>query len=216
MTAPTISDQAAARGASYAFLAALFDRPLDTAGLAALRAPRMLAALADAGVTLPSDFATAPADALRERLSVEFSHIFVAPVGKIMPHEGLMLAHEENLSGARADKVTAFMRQVGYRLPPESGMVADHLAVELAFAADLARREAAAEAQGDDDTASRARAIRRDFLARHLGLWAGIAARRITDRDAGEFYSELAGFMADLVAEDAGILSNNAIREAAE
>lgn len=215
MTAPTTSDQAAARGASYALLAALFDRPLDAVGLAALRSPQMRAALAAACVTLPADFATAPAGALRERLSVEFSHIFVAPVGKIMPHEGLMFAHEDDLSGATSDKVSAFMRQIGYRLPPESGLMADHLAVELAFAADLARREAVAEAEGDDDTANRARAIRRDFLARHLGLWAGIAARRIAARDAGEFYTELAGFMADFVAEDAQALGERCA-EAAE
>jgi len=215
MIAPTPTEQAAARGASYALLAALFDRPLDAAGLEALRAPQMLAALDDVGVTLPADFASAEAGVLRERLSVEFSHIFVAPVGKLMPHEGLMLADEDELAGATCDKVSAFMRNVGYRVPPESGMVADHLAVELAFAADLARREAAAEAEGDSETASRAQAIRRDFLARHLGLWAGIAARRMAERDMGSFYTELAGFMADFVAEDAqGLAEGRA--EAAE
>jgi len=208
MTAPTPLDRAAARAATYTLLAALFDRPLDAAGLAALRKDEMRAGLEAAGVTLPADFASADATALRERLSIEFSHIFVSPLGKILPTEGLMLAHEEDLSGERSCEVTRFMGQVGYRLPPESGMIADHLAVELSFAANLAWREAEAEEAGDSATVDRARAIRLDFLNDHLGRWAEIAARRIAERDEGTFYGEMARFMADFVAEDANDLTS--------
>lgn len=200
-----VADQrarATARAETYALLAALVDRPLDRAGLAALRDPRMSTALAAAGVDPGPEFASLDIDRLRERLAIEFSDIFVAPVGKIMPHEGLMLGHEDELSGATSDKVARFMAGVGYRLPPESGLMPDHIAVELAFAADLARREAVALAAGDAATATRARDIRRDFLTRHLGRWAGICARRVAARADGGFYAAITAFMADFVADD--------------
>ena len=215
MTATTPAQGAAARAAIYTLLAALFDRPLDAAGLAALREGEMRTALSAAGIDPGPDFDGAGADELRERLAIEFSYIFVDPVGKIVPHEGLMLAHEEDLSGETADAVARFMAEVGYRLPPESGMVADHLAVELSFAADLAGREAGAEAAGDAGRAEQTRDIRRRFLEAHLGRWAGIAARRIAARDEGRFYSEFARFMADHVADDMAALSGSN-REAAE
>ena len=197
------SERATARAETYALLAALLDRPLDRAGLDALRDPQMSAALAAAGVDPGPEFASLDTDSLRERLSIEFSDIFVAPVGKIMPHEGLMLDHEDDLSGETPDKVTRFMAGVGYRLPSESGYLPDHIAVELTFVADLARREAAALAAGDAATATRARDIRRDFLIRHLGRWAGICARRVAERAGGSgFYPAITTFMADFVADD--------------
>lgn len=203
MSATDQRNAAAARAETYALLAALLDRPLDRAGLDALRDPQMLAALEAAGVDPGPEFSSLDTDRLRERLSIEFSDIFVAPVGKIMPHEGLMLGHEDDLSGATSDRVARFMAGVGYRLPPESGHLPDHIAVELAFAADLARREAAALAGGDAAMAARARDIRRDFLVRHLGRWAGICARRVAERaDGGGFYPAIAAFMADFVADD--------------
>lgn len=199
---------AAARAEVYALLAALLDRPMDRAGIEALRDPRIADALAAAGVDPGPDFARLDADTLRERLAIAFSDIFVAPVGKIMPHEGLMLGHEDELSGATSDKVARFMAEVGYRLPPESGLLPDHIAVELAFAADLARREASALADGDSASAARARAIRRDFLTHHLGRWAGICARRVAERaGAPGFYPAIAAFMADFVADDMATLA---------
>ncbi len=203
MTATDQATEAAARAETYVLLAALLDRPLDRAGLAALRDPGMSAAFAAAGVDPGPEFASLDAETLCERLAVEFSDIFVNPVGKVMPHEGLMLDHEEDLSGATSDAVARFMAGVGYRLPAESGLLPDHIAVELALMADLARREAAAMAAGETATAARAREIQHDFLTRHLGRWAGICARRVTQRAGGAgFYAAVAAFMADFVAED--------------
>ena len=196
-------DAATARAETYALLSALMDRPMDRAGLSALRDPHMTAALDAAGVDPGPEFASLDIDSLQDRLAIEFSDIFVNPEGKIVPHEGLMLGRQEDLSGATSDRVTQFMSEVGYRLPPESGYLPDHIAVELAFAGDLARREAAALADGDTDTATRARAIRRDFLNRHLGQWAGICAQRLAERAGGSgFYVAIAGFMAEFVADD--------------
>ncbi len=197
-----MTDQTA-RAETYALLSALFDRPLDCAGLSALRDPQMSAALAAAGVDLSPDFAKLDIGILRERLAIEFSDIFVNPVGKIMPHEGLMLGHEEDLSGATSDMVARFMAEVGYRLPPESGLLPDHIAVELAFMADLARREAAALASGAAETAAEARRIQCRFLQTHLGRWSEICARHVAERAGGAgFYAAISAFMADFVAED--------------
>ena len=195
-------EQAAARASLYALFAALFDRPLDAAGLTALRDPSMSAALAAAGINPGADFGTVNAVELRERLSIEFSHIFVAPVGKIMPYEGLMISGEDELSGDAAARVARFMADVGYRLPPESGQVADHIAVELAFMADLARREVAALADSDLALATRAREIQRDFLRHHLGRWSEIFANKVQQRGGTGFYAMLASALAAFVASE--------------
>ena len=196
------TEQATARASLYALFAALFDRPLDAAGLAALREPTLSAALAAAGIDPGPDFATADAAELREQLSIEFSHIFVAPVGKIMPHEGLMIGGEDDLSGDAAARVARFMADVGYRLPPESGQVADHIAVELSFMADLAAREAVALAEGDSARATRAREIQRDFLRRHLGRWSGVFANKVQQRDGTGFYAMLASALTAFIASE--------------
>lgn len=56
--------------------------------------------------------------------------------------------HESGFVLASTDTMIIGLEFISiFRLPPESGMVADHLAVALSFAADLARREATAEAK---------------------------------------------------------------------
>jgi len=195
-------ERAVARASLYTLLSALFDRPLDAAGLAALRNPSVSAALAAVGIDLGQELSSVGAAELRERLSIEFSHIFIAPAGKVMPYEGLMIGGDDELSGDGAARVARFMADVGYKLPPESGQVADHIAVELAFMADLAGREAAALSEADLPRATRAREIQRDFLRQHLGCWCKVFANKVQQRDGTGFYAVLATAVAAFVASE--------------
>ncbi|RMF37178.1 MAG: hypothetical protein D6754_10025 [Alphaproteobacteria bacterium] len=192
----------AARAEFYALMAAIFRRPLDAGQVEGLRNPQMLAALAAAGIDPGPDFASAPARDLREALAIDFTHIFHDPEGKIMPYEGLMLAGDDELHGKRSEEVERFLASVGYRVPPESGEMADHIAVELEFMADLARREAGAVAGHDHETAERARAIQRDFLEQHLGQWLDRLAGQVAARAQGPFYANLARALAEFVQSD--------------
>jgi len=98
-------------------------------------------------VSLPpsESFPGEDVELLREALAIDFTNIFHHPEGKIMPYEGVILAHETELHGPKSEEVERFLAHAGYRVPPEGGEMADHIAVELEFTADLARREAVAD-----------------------------------------------------------------------
>ncbi len=202
MTNPASAQAAQARSQLYALLAAVFRRPLDAGQIEGLRSPEMLAALAAAGIDPGEAFRDDDVDVLRDALAVDFTNIFHHPEGKIMPYEGLMLAHEDELHGRKTAEVERFLANVGYRVPPERGEMADHISVELEFMADLAAREAEARAAGDEDTARKAHEIQRDFLDRHLGRWAEIFARRVAMRAEAPFYAAFAQAVADFIAAE--------------
>ncbi|GAB4239359.1 MAG: molecular chaperone TorD [Methyloligellaceae bacterium] len=195
-------DTAAARAQLYALLAAIFRGPLDAGQVEALRQPEMLAALRAAGIDPGPDFAASPCAEIREKLAIDFTHVFHHPEGKVMPYEGLMLAVDDELGGKRREAVERFLADVGYRVPPERGEMADHIAVELEFVADLARREAEAHAQGDQTAAARARDIQRAFLSEHLGRWVDALAEQVSDRSETAFYRNLARALARFVQDD--------------
>jgi putative dimethyl sulfoxide reductase chaperone len=200
MTQPANIDLAHARASLYSLFAELFDKPLSASALAAVRAPEMSAALVAAGIDPGPGFASANVTELREQLSIEFSDLFVSPIGKIMPYEGLMIGSEDELDGDTASHVARFMANVGYHLPPENGMVADHISVELAFMADLAEREADALTKGDMELAARSGEIQRNFLTQHLGSWTGIFADRIRARAKPGFYAMAATALDEFMA----------------
>lgn len=203
MTLSASAQAAGARSQIYTLLAAVFRRPLDAGQIEGLRSPEMLAALAAAGIAPGEAFRDDDTEVLRDALAVDFTNIFHHPEGKIMPYEGLMLAHEDELHGPKSEEVERFLAGVGYRVPPERGEMADHISVELEFMADLARREAEAIEAGDEETARKAHDVQRDFLDRHLGRWVGIFARRVTERAEAPFYASFAQAVADFVADEA-------------
>jgi putative dimethyl sulfoxide reductase chaperone len=194
------------RAQVYDLLATIFRRPLDAAQIKALGQPDMLTALAAVGMDSAAELDGAnPAD-LREALAIDFTQIFHNPETKFMPFEGLMLSRDTELLGGRARAVAQFMADVGYRVAPESGEVADHIAIELSFLADLASREADALEAGDDVLATRARQIQADFLDRHIGRWVDRFAKRVHSHSDTAFYPAMARMAAEFVASERGTL----------
>jgi len=191
-----VDTTAGAREHVYALLSAVFRRPLDAGQLDALRAPGMLAALRAAGVDPGEDFAREDAATLLDRLAIDYTQLFHGPEERIAPYESIQTGEGSDLMGRSAHAVRRFMAEVGYAVPPESGELPDHISVELAFMAELVRREAEAAKDGDAPTAVRAATLQRRFLANHIGRWAVPFARKVQARAATKFYAAMAEMLA--------------------
>jgi len=194
----------AARGHVYDLLVTVFRRPLDAGRLARLRAPEMLAAMAAAGVDPGDDFIKGGGEAVLDQLAIDYTHLFNDPVERIAPYECIQCGDSDDLMGAAANEVRRFMAEVGFSVPPETGELPDHIGVEMAFMAELARREADACAAGDQETADFAASVQRRFLAAHLGRWAGRFAHKVRSRAKTPFYAAMAELLAGFIAEERG------------
>jgi TorA maturation chaperone TorD len=190
--------EAVERSHVYGLLSTVFRRPLDAGGLERIRAPEMLSALAAAGVDPGEDFATRDSAELLDALAVEFTHVFHTP-GHVSPFESIIADGGDELRGAAFSDVRHFMGDIGYEVPPDSGEMADHISVELAFMADLCARQAEAIANGDQETADFVKCMQEKFLVMHLGRWATHLATAINARATQPFYAETASFLADFV-----------------
>jgi TorA maturation chaperone TorD len=195
---------AAARGQLYDLLATVFRRPLDARRLELLRAPEMLAAMSAAAIDPGQDFINGEREAVLDRLAIDYTQLFHSPVGRISPYECIQLDDGEDLMGTAAEEVRRFMAEVGFAVPPESGELPDHISVELAFMAELARREAEALEANDCKTAELASSLERRFLTAHLGRWAERFARKVWDRATTPFYAAMAELLSGYIADERG------------
>jgi len=193
---------AEARGHVYDMLAAIFRRPLDAAQLERLRASEMLAAMSAAEMDPGADFTTSDSRRLLERLAVDYTQLFHGPGEHIAPFESIQLGGEGELMGPAAAAVRGFMAEYGFAVTAEAGELPDHISVELAFMAELARREAAARASGDGYTLDLVIGLQRRFLAEHLGRWADRLARKVRREAETSFYRAMAGLLADFVTAE--------------
>jgi len=192
---------AAERGDLCQFLSAIFHRPLDAEQIAALRTPGAAEALGLGGVGSSADWEADDIDprTFQHLLAVDFTHIFHAAHDSVQPYEGIQTGQTDELMGPAAQAVSRFMAGVGFTVAP--GQCPDHLAVELAFMADLLRREAEALTEQDTSTADKAASIRRQFVAEHLGRWGQQVARKIGDRAESAFYRSVARLLDEVLDE---------------
>lgn len=198
-----VDTDAAERGHVYGLLSAVFRRPLDADMLRRLKAPEMLAALAAAGVDIGGEIDDADEKSVLDRLAIDFTQLFHGPVGRIAPYESVLLGDgDRELMGPAAQRVRVFMAEIGFEVAPESGELPDHISVELALMAELARREAEAQANGDAERERLCVEIQDRFLAEHLGRWAGPLGKRVREKAETAFYREFAGLLAGFVADD--------------
>jgi len=195
---------AAARAHVYDLLATVFRRPLDARRLELLRAPEMLAAMSAAEIDPGRDFIDGDGEALLDRLAIDYTQLFHGPVERISPYECIQVGDGEELMGAAAEEVRRFMAEAGFAVPPETGELPDHISVELAFMAELARREAAALESGDGKTAEFVASLEGRFLTAHLGRGAERFARKVWDRAATPFYAAMAELLSGYIADERG------------
>jgi len=192
---------AAARAHVYDLLATVFRRPLDAGRLERLRAPEMLAAMSAAAIDPGDDFINGEGEALLDRLAIDYTQLLHGPVERISPYECIQLGDGDELMGAAAEEVRSFMAEAGFAVTPESGELPDHISVELAFMAELARREAAAVEAGDQKTVEFVASLEGRFLTAHLGRWAERFARKVWDRAATPFYAAMAELLSGYIAD---------------
>lgn len=179
----------------YGLLVRLFDEPDDElhAALVDGSLSADLAALctaSDADVD-PPELETG--DDLRT-LKARFNDLFEVGVPK-PPVPLYESSHREDVSwnDVNVDLARAY-EHFGLGIDQENREDHDHLRLELEFASYLARREAA----GDDD----ARRARRDFIDRHLEVFAGEIAEMIGYEPGTEVYGDVADFLEAFVAAD--------------
>jgi TorA maturation chaperone TorD len=195
---------AAARAHLFDLLATVYRRPLDARRLELLRAPEMLAAMSAAAIDPGDDFINGDRETLLDRLAIDYTQLFHGPVERISPYECIQIGDGEDLMGAAAGEVRRFMAEVGFSVPPETGELPDHISVELAFMAELARREAEALEADDGKTAEFVAALECRFLTAHLGRWAERFARKVWDRAATPFYAAMAELLSGYIADERG------------
>jgi TorA maturation chaperone TorD len=185
----------------YGLLAEVFRRPLDRGQILRFREPSMATALQEAGVDFGPDFASEDVSALQHRLAVDYTQLFHAPANpadRVSPYEGLFARIDDSLGESRTDAARHFMGDVGFEVVEGAGEMADHISVELAFLAELTRREAEARAAGDVALADQVSDIARRFVAAHPGRWAGAFARQVATRAESPFYASMAHLLDEL------------------
>ena len=114
-------------------------------------------------------------------------------VPSVSPYEGFCRPGEGR-EGILED-ILRFYEYFDVRLRKENRDYPDHLVSELEFMAFLASREAGALAEGADPESFRR--AQRDFLERHLALWAPEFAGRLAR--TGTIYGQLSRDLADFI-----------------
>ncbi len=136
-------------------------------------------------------------DAYREedisRLRVDFSALFVGPFELLAaPFGSVHLEKNHRLYGQTTALLEDLYRQAGLRVEEGSGMIPDHIAVELEFAHYLLNR--LATGKHDDCTA-----YLEVFIGRFLGPFAEQLAKDIQTHAQTEFYRIVGAMLALLV-----------------
>jgi TorA maturation chaperone TorD len=106
------------------------------------------------------------------------------------------------LNGRAAKAVRDAFETSGFYVNPEARQLPDHISVELQFMAELAGEESSAWAQDDIATARDSVARQSEFAKNHLQEWVPAFCRKVRERASTQFYSEIAGLLADLVERE--------------
>lgn len=182
-----------ARAATYRLLGGAFAEEPQRGFLEALRRDDTVAALAEAGVHFDADFTATDLDTLLDRLSCEYTDVFVAS-GGFPPVESVRLTgryqQEPHFDVAQT------YRRLGFEVVKGRFEVfADHLGVELLFVAALLERCAAALEAGDAQQFRRLDKEIKRFWTQHLGKWVRGYCRLVERATEHSFYREMARYL---------------------
>jgi TorA maturation chaperone TorD len=188
----------------HGLLAAVFREEITAALLEELRAPAMVASLAEAGVGIDERLAHGPAEGVIEELAVEYAALFLGPGGHVSPHESVHAADHEHgtLWSERTVAVRRFIESAGFEYHPRYRGIPDHLSVELELMAELSRREGAAWEAGDRALAARWLELQSTFLDEHLSMWIGRFSECVAEAAQLDFYRDFAALAAEFVASE--------------
>lgn len=107
--------------------------------------------------------------AFLDELACEYAALFVLP-GGVSPYASVhlkgQLCHEPEL------EVRAFYADSGLVVQDNTGLMSDHIGIELDFMGFLAEMEADSLEAGDDADAHKWRSRQREFFTKHIKTWA--------------------------------------------
>ncbi|MBI4755501.1 MAG: molecular chaperone TorD family protein [Betaproteobacteria bacterium] len=189
-----------ARAASYRLLGGVFAEEPGRAFLQALRNEETLAALAEAGVRFDADFTATDPDTLLDRLSCEYTDLFVVS-GGFPPVESVRLTGRYQQEPHHLVKQT--YRRLGFEVVKGRFEVfPDQLGVELLFVAALLERCAAALESGDAQQFRRLDKEIKRFWTQHLGKWVRGYCRLVERATEHSFYREMARYLNAFAEEE--------------
>lgn len=193
---PARADDAAAEAAAEA-------RSRGYHLLARLLAHGPTSALRAAAETVPALAAALPPAVDPDAVSADHHALFGFDV---LPYEGVFRDADALLGGPVTAAVAGAYAAAGWA-PPDDGESPDHAAVELAFLAWLAAREADALRARDGAERARVVAARDRFAAEHVLHWLPALAAAVEasgPHDAAPFHAAVLGLAIDLAADHVG------------
>ena len=164
--------------------------------LCRLKTPELMVAFSVAGVDFGDDFGTDPFADIAEDLAIEYTRLFLGPGKHISPHESVQLKRGSGiLWGSETSEVRQAYRAAGFDIGEPETKIPDHLSVELDFLSILAREEAQAWAEQDQDRTAKFLHLQHGFITRHLGKWAARFCAKVKEESEFAFYPAFADLL---------------------
>ncbi len=199
------------RSSLYGFLARIFRKELDAETIKEFRSDGFRNVFSELDIELEEAFLKEPVDKLIDVLAVEYTALFLGPGGHISPHESVQRG-DGSLWGPETSAVKSYIQAAGMRYDKQNHDMPDHISTELEFMGNLVDEETNAWMKGDLEKVRNALEFQKDFLAKHLGLWAGGFFSKVADRTEVPFYREISRLAADfIIAEETEIETRLAI-----
>ena len=132
-----------------------------------------------------------------DELLIDYTRLFLGPIdAPAMPYGSVWLGTEKELMQESTMAVLALYEEGGFEIAEDFRELPDHVAAELEFLYVLLFRES----RGGGDEAA---ALKKRFLAEHLGRWAGPFTEAVKAGAQCAFYRELGDLTNRFVAVEA-------------
>ncbi|MFM2059962.1 MAG: hypothetical protein RLY71_4347 [Pseudomonadota bacterium] len=135
-----------------------------------------------------------------QTLLVDYTRLFLGPMKPhAQPYGSFWLTGEYTVMQEATLSVLDLYEQGGFAVDDAFQELPDHVAVELEFVYQLAFRQHQARLTGDEVELARLTGVRQQFMAVHLGAWAGHFCTALQAGAETGFYRQLGAFTARLV-----------------
>ncbi len=199
-----------ARCAIFGLLSELFRVEPSIELIGRLRSDEWRSLLADLDIEIPASFTDGSPSEVRERLSVEYTSLFIGPGVHLSPHESVHArtgsTRDGELWGELTVQVKRFIEATGLTYATASPGMPDHISTEFEFMARMAAAEAEMVERGDVENAVGCLAIQRRFYNEHLNRWIPEFCGKILDVDRSGFYNAVARLTLAYLRFDFGVI----------
>ncbi len=139
----------------------------------------------------------------RQELLVDYTRLFLGPTQALaQPYESVWMTGERALMQDSTMALLELYEQGGFEIAEDFRDLPDHIAAELEFLYLLIFRENEARRSGNFDALAVTVALRKRFLAEHLGRWVAPFAAATREGAQSEFYRQLAALTERLVGRE--------------